>query len=223
MSAKTSKDQSTDDTPEPWWQAVLAILAVGGITSALPQQLIFGPSWLLLVVICVLLAPTLVAHHIGKHSLNHYLGIFNNSIITAALISSLALLIAALPQHKEIPILLLRSAAILWATNVLVFALWYWRLDGGGPIARRKKGGYGSNSFLFPQQQIEISERPALGAGRWRPGFVDYLFVSFNTSAAFSPTDTPVLASWAKMLCMIQAFMSLTIVALLVSRAAGVL
>ncbi len=223
MSASTPKGQPSNDTPEPWWQAVLAILAVGGITSALPPQLSFGPSWLLLVIILVLLAPTLVAHRIGKHSVNHYLGIVNNGVITLALISSLALLIAALPQHKQIPILLLRSAAILWATNVLVFALWYWRLDGGGPVARQKRGGYGSNSFLFPQQQIEISERPSLGAARWRPGFVDYLFVAFNTSSAFSPTDTPVLASWAKLLNMIQAFLSLTIVALLVSRAAGVL
>ncbi|CAN5614812.1 hypothetical protein BH09VER1_BH09VER1_22050 [soil metagenome] len=223
MSAHSPKGHPSDDTPEPWWQAALAILAVGGITAALPQQLSFGPSWLLLAVISVLLAPTMVAHRIGNHSLNHYLGIVNNTIITAALISSLALLVAALPEHKQLPILLLRSAAILWATNVLVFALWYWRLDGGGPVARRKNGGYGSNSFLFPQQQIEISERPNLGAVRWRPGFVDYLFVAFNTSAAFSPTDTPVLSTWAKLLNMIQAFLSLTIVALLVSRAAGVL
>ncbi|MDD5199431.1 MAG: hypothetical protein PHC88_06470 [Terrimicrobiaceae bacterium] len=211
------------DQPEPWWQALLAMVAVGGISASLPEQLTFGPRWLLSAVIVVLLAPTVFAHHTGRYSLNHALGIFNNAVITLALISSLVLLVAALPAHKQAAVALLRSAATLWVTNVLVFALWYWRLDGGGPVARHRAGGYGSASFLFPQQQIEKSERASLAAGRWSPMFVDYLFVAFNTSAAFSPTDTPVLARWAKLLNMAQGFISLTIVALLVSRAAGVM
>jgi hypothetical protein len=210
------------EKPEPRWQAILALIAVGGIYTALPRELSVGPRWLLLVVVLVLLVPTMVAHRTGRHSLNHLLGVISNSVITAALAGSLALLIAGLPSHKEAPRPLLVSAASLWLTNILTFALWYWRLDGGGPFARRR-ASYGSRAFLFPQMQIEPPERTAFGCEAWSPSFLDYLFVAFNTSAAFSPTDTPVLAPWAKLLNMVQSLISLAIVAILVSRAVGVL
>jgi hypothetical protein len=211
------------DKPEPRWQAILALIAVGGIYTALPRELSVGPRWLLFAVVMTLLVPTVVAHRTGRHSLNHSLGIINNSIITAALIGSVALLVARLPSHKEAPRPLLLSAASLWLTNVLTFALWYWRLDGGGPFARHRRGPYGSRAFLFPQMQIEPSERTTLGIDAWSPGFVEYLFIAYNTSAAFSPTDTPVLQRWAKLLHIVQSLISLTIVAVLVSRAVGVL
>jgi hypothetical protein len=211
------------DKPEPRWQAVLALIAVGGIYTALPGELSVGPRWLLLAIVLVLLVPTVAAHRSGRHSLNHLLGIIINSVITVSLVGSLALLIGGLPSHKEAPRPLLVSAASLWLTNVLTFALWYWRLDGGGPFARRRKGFYGSRAFLFPQMQIERSERAAFGVETWSPSFVDYLFVAFNTSAAFSPTDTPVLVPWAKLSSMVQSLISLVIIAILVSRAVGVL
>jgi hypothetical protein len=211
------------DKPEPRWQAILALIAVGGIYTALPRELSVGPRWLLFALVMTLLVPTVVAHRMGRHSLNHFLGIISNSVITAALVGSVGLLVAGLPSHKEAPRSLLLSAASLWLTNVLTFALWYWRLDGGGPFARHRRGVYGSRAFLFPQMQLEPSERIALGAEAWSPGFIEYLFIAFNTSAAFSPTDTPVLQRWAKLLNIVQSLISLTIVAVLVSRAVGVL
>lgn len=211
------------DKPEPRWQALLALIAVGGIYTALPRELSVGPRWLLLVVVMTLLVPTVVAHRVGRHSLNHILGILINCVITAALVGSVILLVAGLPNHKEAPRALLLSAASLWLTNVLTFALWYWRVDGGGPFARHRRGGFGSRAFLFPQMQMEPSERTTLGMEEWSPGFVEYLFIAFNTSAAFSPTDTPVLQRWAKLLNIVQSLISLTIVAVLVSRAVGVL
>lgn len=213
--------KATEDRPEPRWQALLALLSVAGIYTALPTALSIGPRWLLPSFLVILIIPSMVSHRMGHHSLNHILGIITNSAITVALIGSLVLLVAALPAKKEAPLALLRSAATLWGTNILVFALWYWRLDGGGPIGRQK-GDYHRN-FLFPQWQIEIEERSKFAVGNWQPQFIDYLFVSFNTSAAFSPTDTPVLGGWAKVLNMIQGFISITIVALLVSHAVGVL
>src|SRR5690349_7760102 len=78
------------------------------------------------------------------HSLNHTLGIVINSIMTLALMGSVGLLVTALPSHKEEPLRLLGSGAALWFTNVLVFALWYWRLDGGGPTARHQRRQFGS-------------------------------------------------------------------------------
>jgi hypothetical protein len=118
---------------------------------------------------------------------------------------------------------LLGSGAALWITNVLVFALWYWRLDGGGPTVRHELREFGSRSFLFPQMQIQKDERGKFACARWRPRFVDYLFVAFTQSSTFGPTDAPLLARWAKILAMIQVFISLSIVILLISRAVGVL
>jgi hypothetical protein len=210
------------DKPEPRWQALLA-MAVGGVYLALPRELVIGPTWLLPTVIGVLLAPTIVTHHMGRHSFNHALGIVNNGIITVALIGSVSLLVATLASHKQAPLRLLRSGAELWLTNVLVFSLWYWRLDGGGPNVRDKHPEFGSRSFVFPQMQIEKSEREQFGVEHWRPGFVDYLFIAFTQSSTFGPTDAPLLARWAKLLTVVQIFISLSIVILLIARAVGVL
>ena len=211
------------DKVEPRWQALLAFVAVAGIYLALPSSLIVGPTWLLPTLIGVLLVPTVVSHRIGKLSVNRILGFAISSIITVALISSVILLVHALPSHKEPPIQLLLSGALLWLTNVIVFALWYRRIDGGGPTKREERKEFGSCSFLFPQMQIPKDERGQFECARWRPHFVDYLFVAFTQSSTFGPTDAPLLARWAKMLAMIQAFISLLIVVILISRAVGAL
>ena len=211
------------DKPEPRAQAVLAFLAICAIYLALPRDLVVGPIWLLPTLIVVLLVPTVVSHRMGKHSLNRTLGFIINGITTLALMGSVILLVRALPAHRESPLQLLRSAGLLWLTNVIVFALWYWRLDGGGPVLRAKEQKFGSTSFLFPQMQIPHDERAQFECVRWRPRFIDYLFVAFTQSSTFGPTDAPLLARWAKVLVMIQILISLTIVVLLVSQAVGVL
>jgi hypothetical protein len=211
------------DKPEPRWQALLAFLAVGAIYLALPRDLIVGPTWLLPTLIVVLLIPTVVAHKADKRSLNRALGIIINGITTMALIGSVILLVRALPSHRETPLKLLLSGGLLWLTNVIVFALWYWRLDGGGPTLRHEEKKFGSTSFLFPQMQVPHDERAQFACAHWRPRFLDYLFVAFTQSSTFGPTDAPLLARWAKVLAMIQIFISLSIVILLISRAVGVL
>jgi hypothetical protein len=211
------------DKPEPRWQAVLALLAIGGIYLALPRDLVVGPVWLLPTVIVVLLVPTVVSHRVGKQSLNRSLGIVISGITTLALIGSVILLVRALPTHRESPLQLLRSGGLLWLTNVIVFALWYWRLDGGGPTVRDKLKKFGSISFLFPQMQIPHDERSEFASANWRPRFVDYLFVAFTQSSTFGPTDALLLARWTKILAMLQIFISLSIVVLLISGAVGAL
>ncbi len=101
---------------------------------------------------------------------------------------------------------------------MLVFALWYWKLDAGGPLGREQPGGMKNSAFLFPQMT-----RPELMETGWSPNFVDYLFLSFNTSTAFSPTDTAVLSRGAKLAMMLQSLISLTVVALLAARAVNIL
>src|SRR5213078_3103738 len=139
------------DKPEPRWQAILALLAIGGIHLALLRWFIVGPIWLLPGVIVVLLVPTIMSHRTGRHSLNHALGIVINAIITLALIGSVVLLVTTLPAHKQAPLSLLFSGAELWLANVLVFALWYWRLDGGGPNVRENRREFGRRWFVFAQ------------------------------------------------------------------------
>jgi hypothetical protein len=218
-----SNDGKRVDKPEPRWQALLAFVAVAAIYLALPASLIVGPTWLLPTLIGVLLVPTVVSHRLGRLSLNRILGFIISSIITVALMGSVVLLVHALPSHKENPLELLLSAALLWLTNVIVFALWYWRIDGGGPTKRHELNEFGSCSFLFPQMQIPKEERGQFACTRWRPHFVDYLFVAFTQSSTFGPTDAPLLARWAKVLAMVQVFISLSIVVLLISRAVGAL
>src|SRR5438876_2236775 len=155
------------DKPEPRGQAVLAFLAIGAIYLALPRDVIVGPIWLLPTLIVVLLVPTVVSHRVGKHSLNRTLGFIINGITTLALIGSAILLVRTLPSHRESPLQLLRSGGLLWLTNVIVFALWYWWLDGGGPTLRQKEKKFGSTSFLFPQMQIPRDERPVFACVRW--------------------------------------------------------
>jgi hypothetical protein len=211
------------DKPEPRAQALLAVLAIGAIYLALPPNLVLGPIWLLPTLIVILLAPTVLSHRVGRYSLNRTLGMIINGITTLALIGSVILLVRTLPTHRSSPLQLLRAGGLLWLTNVIVFALWYWRLDGGGPTVRHKEKKFGSTSFLFPQMQIPQDERAHFACARWRPRFVDYLFVAFTQSSTFGPTDSPLLARWAKVLAMIQILISLTIVVLLISRAIGVL
>ena len=118
---------------------------------------------------------------------------------------------------------LLRSAATLWVCNILVLACWYWRLDAGGPYRRALCRLHTAGAFLFPQMTLDPDLRKDMRADQWNPGFVDYLFLAFNTSTAFSPTDVPALSRWAKTLMMIQASISLATIALLAARAVNIL
>ena len=202
---------------------MLALLAVGGLRLALPESLSAGPAWLLILVVAVLMIPTVWARYRKMDLLNKILGYVLTSIVTLDMVWSLYLLIAALPSHKEAPQDLLRSAAALWLANILVFASWYWRLDAGGPRARELRGVHTDGAFLFPQMTLDQQAKRAMGEQCWSPGFVDYLFLAFNTSTAFSPTDSPVLSRWAKLLMMVQALISFATVALLAARAVNIL
>jgi hypothetical protein len=209
--------------PEPRWPAFIAILAVGGLYTALPSYMIVGPRWLFLVVVAVLLVPTVISHVKDHHLLNRVFGFSINGVVTLGLIASVVLLIQGLPEHRESPTELLLSAASLWLTNILVFALWYWRLDAGGPHGRDKQFGHTDGAFLFPQMTMTPEAKTEAGEHGWSPNFVDYLFLAFNTSTAFSPTDVPVLARWGKVLMMLQSLISLTVLALLAARAVNIL
>jgi uncharacterized membrane protein len=190
---------------------------------ALPKSLSVGPGWLLLAIVGLLLVPIIWSRRRGLNRLNKILGYIVTTVVTVDMIGSLCLLLAALPSHKETPKDLLRSAGALWITNILVFASWYWRLDAGGPRARELQGVHTDGAFLFPQMTLDQQAKRTMGEQYWNPSFVDYLFLAFNTSTAFSPTDSPVLSRWAKLLMMVQSLISFATVALLAARAVNIL
>jgi hypothetical protein len=207
---------------EPRWPALVALLAVSSLYAALPASLEVIPHWYLLAVVSVLLVPTIITHQRGNHDINQRLGYVVNGVVTVAMVGSLALLIRALPTRQETPVQLLCSAVSLWITNILVFALWYWRLDAGGPNHRDQRVGHPDGAFLFPQMMGQDAQAGA-APHAWSPTFVDYLFLAFNTSTALSPTDVPVLSRWAKLLMMLQSIISLTVIVLLAARAVNIL
>jgi hypothetical protein len=107
---------------------------------------------------------------------------------------------------------LLWDAVLTWVNNVLTFGVWYWFLDQGGPDKRNSAEPERSD-IAFPQQTADLP-----GWDGWRPRLIDYLFVSFNTSLAFSPTDTVILSVRAKILSMMQAGIAIIIIAMLAAR-----
>jgi len=208
---------------EPRWPAMLATVAVGILFYAMPEALTVGPRWLLIAIVGILAIPLTISTRANLQRLNQVLAYISLTAITLAVISSLALLIVRLPRHKETPVQLLTAAAALWVGNMLVFASWYWRLDGGGPNERDRRGIHTDGAFLFPQMMLNSELRKQMAEDKWSPGFVDYLFLAFNTSTAFSPTDVPVLSRWAKAMMMVQSSISLATLALLAARAVNIL
>ncbi|HUB25254.1 MAG TPA: hypothetical protein VL992_07470, partial [Tepidisphaeraceae bacterium] len=167
MTTETSAAPSADQA-ENRWPAIVASLAVIGLYTALPISLSVGPRWLPGIVVCALLIPNIIAHHLGAYRINQILGHLISAVLTLFMVWSLSLLMVALPAHTEAPLVMLRSAVALWITNVLVFALWYWRLDGGGPNARDARGHHMEGAFLFPQMTLAHTARVPPNE-RWSP------------------------------------------------------
>lgn len=167
--------------------------------------------------------PTVWSHKSGKHDINQFLGYSIVVMETMAVILSVAQLVTFVisKSKAETPVDLLRGAALLWLSNVLVFALWYWRIDAGGPHRRDTRPGHPCGDFLFPQMTIQPED--PMWEPNWSPHFVDYLFLAFNTSTALSPTDVPVFSPRAKLLMMVQAMISLTLIVIVAARAVNVL
>lgn len=198
--------------------STIGALLIGVLYYAVPDTLrVAGPPWLLLAVEIALIAPGVISivffEHTMPHKVKRSLAMLLLVVVTLALIGSLVLLVIHLPDYSATISqgrTLLRSAAVFWVINILVFASWYWETDGGGPL-RRLRGGHKAGDFCFPQQQ---GGNPT----GWAPGFIDYLFLAFCFATALSPADTAPLTRTAKVMMMLQATISLSILVLLVAR-----
>jgi uncharacterized membrane protein len=202
----------------PRWPAAAALLFIGASYIALSGYVTFGPRIWLPGLIGVLVVPQLVAHAGGYYRLARGISFLLLGITTVSVVLRVFFLVTTLSGRSTSPLSVLVDAVLIWVSSVLTFAVWYWEIDGGGP-AERNMDAHASEDFLFPQMGQQDGKR-AIG---WAPGFLDYLFLAFNTSAAFSPTDTPVLSRRAKVLSMVQAVLSLTVIVVLVGWAINVL
>ncbi len=210
---------------EPRWPATLAVGVSVALYFALPDRLIsgLGPRWLIPTLEGVLGASLLIANpRLSRESRRlRPVAITLIAFVNLANVVSLGELVHELLAVNHQSSLggrpLIYASVPVWVTNVLVFALWYWELDRGGPVARLEPDRR-QPDFLFPQMTAPDATGPD-----WSPTFVDYLFTSFTNATAFSPTDTMPLTSWAKLLFMAQSLASLLTVALVVSRAVNIL
>ena len=206
---------------DPFWPAQLTALAAIALYLALPEKLTIGPTWLLPTlegVLAIGLVASMPNPAMQYSPVRRHFAISLIGLVSVANLVSLLLLVHFLLKGGKAgghPLIL--SGVVLWVTNVLIFGLWYWELDRGGPVARVLSTDI-TPDFLFPQMSD-----PQWAPDGWRPGFVDYFYVSLTNATAFSPTDTMPLTAWAKLLMMVQSLASLVTIGLVVARAVNIL
>ncbi len=206
---------------EPFWPAQLTILAAIGLQFSLPDRLTIGPFWLIPGLEGALLIGMFFATPRElefEHPRRRRVALVMIAFVSAANIYSLTTLSKYLLHHVVVHgDELIRSGLVIWLTNFLIFSLWYWELDRGGP-GKRAAGHDEAPDFLFPQMSDDTIE-----PRDWRPKFMDYLYVSLTNATAFSPTDTMPLSGMAKGVMGVQSLVSLVTIGLIVSRAVNIL
>jgi hypothetical protein len=205
----------------PFWGAQLVVAAALLLDLSLPEKLTLGPSWLLPGVEGLLLLGLVAAtpHPRVRHSLLRRrvaLGLI--ALVSTVNVVSLGLLVHFLIHGGKAqgrPLIL--AGSVLWVTNVLLFGLWYWEIDRGGPV-ERILNPTATPDFMFPQMSD-----PKFAPEGWMPSLIDYLYVSFTNATAFSPTDAMPLSRIVKLLMSVQALTALVTVGLVAARAVNIL
>lgn len=203
----------------------LAVLAAGGLFFFIPSEFrvndagYVGYTLLLVAFLIVLIVGD--PGRIDRESrwLRFVTGLMIITITIGVAVSAVRLVVGILQKASfTSPGELLTIGAVVWITNVIAFAFWYWHLDRGGPAARARGMAVGRPAFRFPEED----QTDAVGP-RWFPQYIDYFALSFNTSTAFSPTDVSAIRHWSKLMLVLEAAISLILVALVVARAVNVL
>ncbi|MGW7238534.1 hypothetical protein [Streptomyces sp. NPDC054804] len=207
---------------EPRWAVTAVILVAVALQLTLPHRLALQPYWALPALELVLLAGLIIGNPRRVEPRTRWLRVLGLVLMGAislangwAAVRLVVGLVNGTEGEDAGPLLL--TGGGIWLTNVIVFALWYWEWDRGGPMAR-VQGHHQYPDFLFVQMQS-----PETAPSDWEPTFLDYLYLSFTNSTAFSPTDVMPLSRWAKMLMMLQSSVSLVTVVLVVARAVNIL
>jgi hypothetical protein len=209
---------------EHWWPVATAIIVTAGLHVALPARYRVPPVWLFPAVVLVLLAVLVIGDPGRIDRQKAWMRVATSAVIALItlgnLFAAVRLVVEILTNNKLFanqPGGLLAAGAVVWATNVIAFGLWYWDLDRGGAAARAHHP-YRNPAFVFPEMQ-HADYVPAA----WVPRFVDYLSLAFWTATAISPTDISAIRPWAKLLMMLEASGSIVLAALVIARAINVL
>ncbi|MGO8884393.1 MAG: hypothetical protein ACLPUO_19645 [Streptosporangiaceae bacterium] len=207
---------------EARWQVTLAIVVAITLQSGVPDQFVLRPGWLLPTLQIVLGVVLLMANprRISRQSrLTRVLSLTLVALLSLANAWSAGVLVLGIVNGTatlKAPQLILTGGAI-WLTNIIVFGMWYWEFDRGGPVARANA------THLYPDFQFVQMVSPEMAPPEWEPMFGDYLYLSFTNAAAFSPTDVMPLSRWAKIAMMLQSIISIITVALVIARAVNIL
>jgi hypothetical protein len=219
---------------EPRWHASLAVLAAMALYITLPPRLIVGPAWMAPLLILLVLVPlsVLAPRRHGETRRMRIWSILLIAMVNFFNLASVLLLVGGFFRPEKAAThsaaMILRTGAQIWLTNILVFALWFWELDGEGPDARARFDSatdFRNADFLFPQMQMAISgakSSPCVDAS-WKPQFIDYLYLAFTNSTAFSPADVMPLSRWAKVLMTVEALISLITIAIVLARSVSLI
>ncbi|MFY9580364.1 MAG: hypothetical protein WAQ33_13700 [Gaiellaceae bacterium] len=217
-----------EELGEARWLPALAVVTAALLYATLPGRYVAGSTllvntirWFVVGVTVALIVPLALTAPTRKlvHSVpRRTAAIALIAVISAANGASIVVLVHLLVTgHKVNGHELIIAAIHIWCTNVIAFALWFWQLDSGGPVARRRKTGVPPD-FLFPQQAA-----PEFAPPNWQPTFLDYLYLSFTNATAFSPTDTMPFTRWAKMLMLAESGASLLLLVMVAARAVNIL
>jgi uncharacterized membrane protein len=201
---------------ETRWTVTTVVVVTLGLQLLLPRELVLWPGWLL-PALSGLLVLVLMAMNPGRLDRRNSA----ERLVSLALVAAISVVNGASAVElvtgivtgaiRSSPVSVLTSAAIVYWTNIVVFSLWYWEFDRGGP-ALRANGDSQYADFMFPQM-----DEPRLAPPEWEPRYFDYLYLSFTNATAFSPTDVMPLKVWAKLTMMAQAAISLVIALLVVA------
>lgn len=208
---------------DPTWHVQLAMLVVLALQLALPDKFLVGSRYTIPIIEALLLVAlsfTTPREQIFKSPARR-LNVFLLIVVTS-LANGYALFVVAEQLLKGGRVItdgraLILAAINIYLTNIIIFALWYWEMDGGGPGERQRIEKY-EQDFVFPQNQHESYKHPD-----WKPTFIDYLYVSSSNAMTFGPTDTNPMSRRAKVLMLVQSSVSLIAIALVAARAVNIL
>ncbi|MDQ8043335.1 MAG: hypothetical protein AAGC46_00945 [Solirubrobacteraceae bacterium] len=213
--------QARVEQGEPYWPAFVCLAVAVALNLALADRVTVGPWWLVpavgavALVALAIVAPTRATHHVRRV---RTLAICITAAVTLTNVVQLVLLAHYLIDGGDAGgHSLIVSGVALWLTNVLLFGVWYWEMDRGGPVARFQHPDNHAD-FMFPQM-----DNPHYAPPNWRPGFGDYLYTSLTAATAFSPTDTMPLTQTAKLVMAVQSTTAFATIGLVIARAVNIL
>jgi hypothetical protein len=223
MSSRDGSQENSSNrrSREPRWPASLAVTAALLLYMTLPGTLTIGPGWVIPALEAALLIPLTVRapyRHREEIRVIRFASLLLIALVNLAVVASLVLLVNLVLSGDAVSgRQLIFSGIQIWLTLILVFSLWYWEVDRGGP-GIRGEADQADPDFLFVQMATH-----ELGQTGWMPGFVDYLYLSFTNATAFSPTDTMPLTIRAKLLMLVEALASITTIVMVAGRAVNIL